>query len=389
MKPLVKPRALHLECSEMVLDLPSVYSTSTYLDMDGGKPSWMAPSARTKSVGVSRRVALTLAAATAPWPAAVPAAAEQRLMPASRRCLVAGATGRTGLQVIEALERMSDIEALAGVRSSSSGRRLPKNIPTIEFDLTSDDPHFLSSLSETLIDKGVTDCICTIGFSPTFIPEEDRKLAMAIDYVGTLKLISAAVAAKLPGRFVLVSSLGVNASSSSARMLDSSLGNVLVQKRAAEAALRASSLDWCIVRPGLLLKDALQGGVLLGDADRFTGDAERDRAGLPIGDGSRSTGTSLALAAAPPVKCSSPFLASSGAVCAATRAQVAAVCVEALEGDATLFSRRIVEVVTRPEVEIGALPAGAGGGDGASPQRRGRLLYRVVPPAPPAASGLM
>ena len=62
---------------------------------------------------------------------------------------------------------------------------------------------------------------------------------------------------------------------------------------------------------GLLLKEATQGGVLLGGPGRWTGDAAADRvAGIET-----------------PVKCSSPFLASSGAVCAATRLQVAKVCV--------------------------------------------------------------
>ena len=188
---------------------------------------------------------------------------------------------------------------------------------------------------------GVTDVVCAAGFSPTFVPEEDRRLAEAVDYLGTLKLITAAEAAKLPGRFVLVSSLGVNAlsSSSSAKLLDSSLGNVLVQKAAAEKALKAvpsTGLDWTIVRPGLLLKETTQGGILLGPEDRWTGaDAERDRQGL-----------------GPPVKCASPFLASSGAVCAATRRQVAEVCVAALTGEPSLFSRRVVEVVARPDVPI-------------------------------------
>ena len=82
-------------------------------------------------------------------------------------------------------------------------------------------------------------------------------------------------------------------------MLDSSLGGVLKQKRRAEAAVRASSLDWTIVRPGLLLQGASQGGVLLGEAGRWTGDAVTDRvAGMEK-----------------PVKCASPFVASGGAVC--------------------------------------------------------------------------
>ena len=50
-----------------------------------------------------------------------------------------------------------------------------------------------------------------------------------------------------------------------------------------------------------------------------------------------------------PVKCASPFVASGGAVCAATRQQVARVCVAALEGGPR-YSRRVIEVVTRPEV---------------------------------------
>lgn len=101
---------------------------------------------------------------------------------------------------------------------------------------------------------------------------------------------------------------------------------------------QASSLDWTIVRPGLLQKEATQGGILLGAADRWTGDAAKDREGL-----------------GPPVKCASPFLASSGAVCAATRLQVAQVCVAALNGDAPLYSRRVIEVVARPDVPAGAM----------------------------------
>ena len=71
----------------------------------------------------------------------------------------------------------------------------------------------------------------------------------------------------------------------------------------------------------------------MGGAGRWTGDAVADRvAGMEK-----------------PVKCASPFVASGGAVCAATRQQVARVCVAALEGGPR-YSRRVLEVVTRPEV---------------------------------------
>jgi hypothetical protein len=76
--------------------------------------------------------------------------------------------------------------------------------------------------------------------------------------------------------------------------------------------------------------------LVLGPAGRFVGDALTD--GLGLG--------------AAKVKCASPFLASSGAVCAATRQQVADVCVDALTGDAARYSRRVVEVVARPEIPV-------------------------------------
>ena len=229
----------------------------------------------------------------------------------------------------------NSVKSVAGVRTESATRLLPDATAAdaIIADLTKEDIE--APLTEALIARGVTDVICTIGFKPTFVPDEDRRLAEAIDYCATLRLIAACEAAELPGRFVLVSSLGINSNSSSARILDSSLGGVLQQKRAAEAALRGSSLDWAVVRAGILLlkPSSSQGGLLLAGEDRWLGDAEADGAGL----GGK-------------VKCPSPFMASSGAVCSVTRAQLARVCVEAITGDAAIYSRLVVEVVARPDV---------------------------------------
>ena len=261
------------------------------------------------------------------------------------RCVfVAGASGRTGRNVVEAL-REAGIALIAGVRTAPSAlgsaggaaRSLPPGTETIVCDLSAADAP--NRLSRELLERGVTDVVCTVGFSPTFVPAEDRRLAEEVDYLATLHLIEASSAAKLPGRFVLVSSLGIDANSTSAKMLDSSLGNVLQQKRAAERALRASErLDWCIVRPGLLLKDKPQGGLVLGGAGRWVGEAQADAVpGLGA-----------------PVKCASPFLASSGAVCAATRSQVASVCVDALRQEA--FSRTVVEVVAHPALPVQGPP---------------------------------
>ena len=85
----------------------------------------------------------------------------------------------------------SAIDVIAGVRDSSR-IKFASSVPTLQFDVTTDDPGFTSMLSEQMISRGVTDVICTLGFSPTFIPETDRRLAEQVDYLGTLKLIAAA-----------------------------------------------------------------------------------------------------------------------------------------------------------------------------------------------------
>lgn len=182
-----------------------------------------------------------------------------------RCCLVAGATGRMGREVVDALRREPNMEVIAGVRSEAARVRVAPDVPVLSgFDLTSDDPSFSDWLAHSMLRRGVTDVICTVGYSPTFVPSEDRRLAAAVDNDGTRRLIAAAETIGLSGRFVLVSSLGIARSTESARLLDSSLGGVLGQKAAAEASLRMSKLDWCVVRPGLLQKEVRQGELLLG-----------------------------------------------------------------------------------------------------------------------------
>ena len=78
------------------------------------------------------------------------------------------------------------------------------------------------------------------------------------------------------------------------RMLNK-LGNVVEAKRAAEERLRASALDYVILRPGVFVDNA-QGGLVFAGEDRFLGEAD-DARGLDR------------------VSCKSPFFASSGAAC--------------------------------------------------------------------------
>ena len=238
------------------------------------------------SAAVSRRGVLGGAAASSlaaqhATPAAHATAAQRRVV------YVAGATGRTGSRVVEELLRNRDqFGVVAGARTEASAARLPAGVVRLVADLSGEVRGAEAELASELRTRQVTDVVCTLGFAPTYLPEQDRKLAEAVDYLGTLRLLTACEAAALPGRLVLVSSLGVDAATDSARvllatcylllraqaatlraqaatlraqaatsraqarLLDASLGGVLRQKRRAEAAVRGSSLDWTIVRPG-------------------------------------------------------------------------------------------------------------------------------------------
>ena len=140
---------------------------------------------------------------------------------AAQRCVyVAGATGRTGSRVVEELLRDRDqFGVVAGVRTELSAARLPAGVACLVADLSGEVRGAEAELTSELRTRQVTDVVCTFGFAPTYLPEQDRKLAEAVDYLGTLRLLTACEAAALPGRFVLVSSLGVDAATDSARLL--------------------------------------------------------------------------------------------------------------------------------------------------------------------------
>ena len=269
---------------------------------------------------VERRKAL--AAGCAAVSAAIATHASTAAAP--RRVLVAGASGRSGREVVKALAA-AGYEVVPLVRNASRWRDVAErtSLRVVEADLTD-----AASLAPAL--QNVDDVVCDVGFVPTFDADADRRAALAVDRDGVVALVDAAEKARLPGRFVLVSSLLTGAESArranlSYRMLNK-LGNVVEAKRAAEDRLRASALDFVILRPGVFVDNA-QGGLVFAGEDRFLGEAD-DARGL-----SR-------------VSCKSPFFASSGAACGVTRGQLADACVAALaDRDA---GRRTVEVVARP-----------------------------------------
>ena len=303
---------------------------------------------RRRAIRDAAVVVAAAAAAVAATPATAAAAAAVRaadvtagLPPrvADGAVLVVGATGRTGTEVLRVL-RASPLRrrVVACTRTAEQASELQASTGVESFPVDLSGAGVSMPLSQLIRGQRVTDVICAAGYRPTFVAETDRVVAEAVDARGLSALVEAAEAAELAGRFVLVSSLNAGEAATgtmSARMLDSSLGGVLGQKGRSEARLRSSALDWCILRPGLLYSKPT-GRLIFAPAGRFIGESDRDRVGL-----------------GPPVTCPSPFVASSGAVCAVSRGQLAAVCVSAL-GDAR-FSRRVVELVARPDAPVEGL----------------------------------
>ncbi len=171
--------------------------------------------------------------------------------------LVAGATGRTGQQLVRELNA-AGFRVRALVRDPVTARAVLGD--TVEY--ASGDVRQPPTLQPAL--QGVRYAIAAIGATrkdPANSPE-------FVDFQGIRNLADAAAAAKL-AQLVIVSSAGVTQKD---HMLNKMFDNVLVWKTKGEAAVRASGVPYTIVRPGGLTdKPGGQNGVRLEQGDRGTG----------------------------------------------------------------------------------------------------------------------
>lgn len=192
-------------------------------------------------------------------------------------------------------------DVVAGVRST--GKAAETGVDTLSNSLATIDVTNSPEDIASAIPAGVDAIICATGFVPGN-PFKMGSAAHAVDNIGTQNLVKAA---KLAGvkRFVLVSSILTNGRAigqekSPGFVITNAFGGVLDEKLEAEQVLRASGLDYTIVRPGGL-KDEITDKVILAQEDTlFSGEV--------------------------------------------ARANVAAVCVEALKSGASV-SNKVVELV--------------------------------------------
>ncbi len=150
--------------------------------------------------------------------------------------LVAGATGRTGKEVVKQLQA-GNYRVRALVRDEAAARaQLGEGIEYVKGDMR-----------EAATLQGVADgakfVVSAVGSNSRKDPTNTPEL---VDYGGVKNLVDVAKAAGVK-QFVLMSSMGVTQPD---HMLNKMLNNVLQWKLKGEDYLRASGVPYTIVRPG-------------------------------------------------------------------------------------------------------------------------------------------
>ena len=189
--------------------------------------------------------------------------------------VVAGATGQTGKRVMERLTARADVTAIGGVRDVAKGSKVLEGKTVRRLDVVEDG---VEQLKTSL--AGADAVVCCTGFVPGN-PFQMAKVAHAVDNLGTKSLVAAAQAAGVK-KFVLVSSILTNGrawgqANSPGFQITNAFGGVLDEKIEAERALRASGLDFTIVRPGGLKATPPTGELIVAKEDTLNaGEVSRD-----------------------------------------------------------------------------------------------------------------
>ena len=161
--------------------------------------------------------------------------------------LVIGGTRGTGLLIAERLARRGDAVRVLARRPDRAATRLPHGLQIVPGDLTR---------PETLPPAvaGANAIVFTAG-SRSGVPERESRVR-ATDHEGVRIVIAAAQRTGFAGRLLYMNSIGVTTRSLPATLLNLFKGNVLRWRRRAEDEIRASELDYTIIRAGFLLNRA-------------------------------------------------------------------------------------------------------------------------------------
>lgn len=173
---------------------------------------------------------------------------------------VAGATGKTGRQIVRQLSEQ-DVAVTALVRDLKKAQTiLPETTKLVVGDVLQP-----SSFESVLVDCNFL--ICATGASPSLNPTGPYQ----IDYQGTKNLVNAAKQQGIE-HFVLVSSLCVSKFLHPLNLF----WLVLYWKKQAEKYIQSSGINYTIVRPGGLKDEDVFDNIMMSSADTlFEGSISR------------------------------------------------------------------------------------------------------------------
>ena len=180
------------------------------------------------------------------------------------KILVAGSTGNTGTRLVRELTRRGH-DTVAMVRSSSDTSALPAEAEQREGDLTD------------LDDSVIAGCD-TVIFAAGSGGDTSAEMTDKVDRDGAIRLIDIAARGDVK-RFVMLSSVGADDPDP-----DSKLAHYLEAKHAADEHLKASGLDYAILRPVTLTDDGPTGHVRLGEDVDKGGKAARGDVAVLLAD---------------------------------------------------------------------------------------------------------
>lgn len=212
-----------------------------------------------------------------------------------KNVVVAGATGQTGRRILERLAAKPGLSVTGGVRSVEKAAKSLSEASTVirgamvqsvasidtsrvnlkHLDVVADST---DDLAETL--AGADSLVIATGFVPGN-PLKMNQAAHEVDNLGTCRLVDAAKKAGVK-KIVMVSSILTNGrnwgqADSPGFVVTNAFGKVLDEKLVAENYLRASGIDYTIVRPGGLKAKPPTGALQISGEDTLiSGEISRD-----------------------------------------------------------------------------------------------------------------
>lgn len=174
-------------------------------------------------------------------------------MSKEKNVLVAGANGTTGRIIISLLKESENYRPIAMIRKEEQKEHFEKeNVSTVLADLEKDLSHAVNNVDKVIFAAG-----------------SKGKNVIGVDQDGAKKLTDVAKNAGV-GKFVMLSSMGADNPSAG-----DDLEDYLRAKQNADDHLRASGLDYSIVRPGALTDEGSTGKIQLKEKLEKQGDISR------------------------------------------------------------------------------------------------------------------